>query len=411
MKRPTNPSLRTRTSALAAALALIAAFAAFVGAPAVAGATDITSAGPLTTITTTPDLNCSVSHVGDTDPEFYGTTACGTFVTDGTSIWGPATVPAGGNVTGAANYHAWTPVSQNGPTGAGTAANPYTVVTIVKGGSFTVTQTDTYVVGQETVRTDVQVSSSSAVNATVYRAGDCYLQDSDSGLGRLDGGIAPTCVADPTSAQPNRIEQWFPITGGSHYIVDVYSTVWAAIASMAPFPNTVKASDNGDIYDNGGGLSWSQPIAAGASTTISSIMTFSPIGVSPLVVTKTASPSTVAPGGQVTYTITIANTNVTPQTITQISDMLPAGFGYVTGSTHGATTQDPSLACLPLIWNGPFTVPAGSSQTAGLLTLTFVAQAPSTPGTYTNSATASSNGATVIAAMNTAPVTVTGPTT
>lgn len=36
----------------------------------------ITSPGPLSSITISPDLNCAVNHVADTVGEFYGDTAC-----------------------------------------------------------------------------------------------------------------------------------------------------------------------------------------------------------------------------------------------------------------------------------------------------------------------------------------------
>ncbi len=58
---------------------------------AVAAANDgiIVSAGPLARIQTTSDLNCAVNHVDDTDPEFYGGTACGTLVAAGGTLFGP----------------------------------------------------------------------------------------------------------------------------------------------------------------------------------------------------------------------------------------------------------------------------------------------------------------------------------
>lgn len=408
--RPSGRSGHRSRRVLAPVVVLLAAVTMFVGNPVDAGAAQITSAGPLTVIDTTPDLNCAVNHVDDSHGEFYGDTGCGTFVTDGTNLYGPASVPAGSGATGVTGYHAWTPVSQNGPTGAGTAADPYKLVTVVKGGPFTVTQTDSYIAGQESFRTDVKVESSGNVTATVYRAADCYLQGSDSGLGRLDGGIAPTCVAGPDSDDPDRIEQWYPLTSGSNYIVDTFGAVWSAVGSMQPLPDTVlpNAGSEGSTYDNAAGLSWTAALSAGAARTFSSIITFSPTGLTPLVVSKTANVDTVEAGGQVTYTITIANPGGIAQTITEITDMLPDGFGYVMGSTTGVTTDDPFLDCLPLIWSGEFTVPAGTEDEPGTVTLTFVTQAPTTPGTYTNTATASgADGVNVIDATDTAPVTVT----
>ena len=390
---------RLRRGSLGVLVTLIVLFASVMSATAA----DITSAGPLTTVTTTTDLNCAVNHTGDAAGEFFDSTACGTFVTDGTTLYGPASVPAG-----VSPGVAWTPVSQTGPTGTGTLGDPYTVVTTVTGGPFTVVQTDTYVIGQESVRTDVKVTSSSAVHAIVYRAGDCYLQGSDSGLGELNDGKAPTCRARADATDPNRIEQWYPLTSGSNYMVDYYNNVWSAVGAMTPFPDTVLANDAGSPYDNGGGLSWSSALAAGGSATFSSLMVFSPVGIQPLTVTETVTPGTVAAGGDVTYSIKVSNPSLTAVPLSSISDTLPSGFTYVNGTTTGVTTTNPTVSGSSLTWSGPFSVPAQTGTTPGTVTLSFTAAAGSTAGTFTSSATAlGSAGATIIGADNVAPVVVT----
>src|SRR5260370_1077775 len=82
-------------------------------------------------------------------------------------------------------------------------------------------------------RTDVALSNSGGAgqNVIVYRAADCYLQNSDSGYGRVDAAthaVACTTGTTPTS----RIEQWFPLTPGSHYYQAGYYEVWARIGSQ-----------------------------------------------------------------------------------------------------------------------------------------------------------------------------------
>ena len=125
---------------------------------AVQGSTKILSAGPLTKIGVNSELNCSVNHTGDSAGEFYGDTACATFLAvgpvGGSVLYGPSSVPAG--ISG---EQVWTAISQTPVTGAGTAANPFTIVSVVDAGAtgLRVTQTDTYVVGQEAYRTDVRV--------------------------------------------------------------------------------------------------------------------------------------------------------------------------------------------------------------------------------------------------------------
>src|SRR4051812_13274617 len=95
----------------------------------VAAAADITSAGPLTHVTITPDLNCQVAHVEDASPEFFGGAdigSCGTFVFVNGSLFAPASVPL---ATLPILTTAWTPVGQSGITGTGSSSDPFRIVT------------------------------------------------------------------------------------------------------------------------------------------------------------------------------------------------------------------------------------------------------------------------------------------
>ncbi|WP_433060120.1 zinc-dependent metalloprotease family protein [Dactylosporangium sp. CS-033363] len=255
---------------------LASAGALLAGAAPAAAAADggvITSNGPLTSIQTTADLNCAVNYAGDSLPEFFGTTACGTLIAAGGVLYGPANIPAGGS---AAPRTAWTPQSQDS-SGSGTALDPYRVVTVVTGGPLRVTQTDLYVVGQENYSTRVQVLNLTAnpVEIVVYRAGDCYLQNSDFGFGASDraaGSVACTAGSAPGS----RVEQWAPLTAGSHFYESFYGTVWSRIGSQQDFPDT---SEDATRQDNGAGLSWRTTLAGGAEASFSHLTAFSPTGV------------------------------------------------------------------------------------------------------------------------------------
>lgn len=380
---------------LAGALGLVALMAS------PASAATITSAGPLTNITVTPDLNCAVNHVDDAAPEFYGSTACATLVAVGGTLYGPANIPAGG---GAAPRTTYTLVSQSAVTGAGTVASPFQIVTVVDLGTsgIRLTQTDRYVVGQESYRTDVQLTNSGAspLSAIVYRAGDCYLQNSDNGYGLVGsptGAIACTTMPPPNTG--GRIEQWLPITAGSHYMEAGYSTVWARIGAQLDFPDTCTCAS---FIDNGAGLSWRVTVPVGGSTTVSSIITFSPTGAAPLSVTKTADASAPLAGAADGYTITITNPNVQSVTVNSITDTLPAGFTYTPGSTSILTTADPTVSAQTLTWAGPFIVPG-----QGSVSLHFGVTVASTPGTYYNNATADAGVISVAPTGDTAPITIT----
>ena len=387
---------------------LLVAAGSLVAVPAAqAAATDITSAGPLTKISISDELNCAVNRIDDVDGEFFGDTACATEIAVGGTLYGPSFIPAGNSPVG------FTPISQSPVTGAGTVGDPYKIVTVVDAGTsgLRLTQTDTYVTGQESYRTDVTVANNgtSAASPIVYRGGDCYLQNDDRGFGSVGnpaGAVACVAAADPNdpSAGPgSRIEQWVPLTAGSHYYQADYGSVWAAMDAQTDFPDTCECST---FQDNGAGLSWGLAIPAGQSRTVAHLTNFSPLGNTPLVTTKTADSPTVAAGAQDGYTITVSNPNATIAALASVTDVLPAGFSYVANSTTGATTANPAVSSQTLTWSGPLNVPAASGQTPGSLSLHFNVTASSTPGVYYNNATADGGSFSVLPTGDTAPITV-----
>ena len=242
-------------------------------------------ANPLSNVSVGNDLSCQVKHTGDTSLEFYPPSVtpgdCGTFIAAGGAVFGPNFAQHDGTATSSVtggSYAAFTPVSQTGKTGAGTSANPFKVVTRATAGSLGVSQTDSYVSGQESFRTDITITNNgnAPVTITVYRAGDCYLQNSDSGFGFVGGNGAVGCSENANNSPAGRIEEWVPITGGNNFLEDGYSQVWAAIAKQGPFPNQcVHCTDK---IDNGAGISWTVTINPGQSVTLSHFTTFSPTG-------------------------------------------------------------------------------------------------------------------------------------
>lgn len=248
-----------------------------LAAPVVAldGLTEITSAGPLTRIVVTDELNCQVAHRDDDLFELFpGSSevgACGTFLAVDATLYGPSSVPSGVFPT-----IPWTPVSQSAVTGSGTGADPFRLLTVVDATptGLRVEQADSYAPGSEAYTTEIRITNTGSAprSATLYRAADCYLQESDVGFGRVDGG-APACVTE--LGEGARIEQWLPITPGSSYMEGTYSEVWAVIGAQQPFPNTCACAEE---LDNGAGLSWPVALAPGESALIAHQTYFSPLG-------------------------------------------------------------------------------------------------------------------------------------
>ena len=278
----------TRGQRCAAVAAAVSAALALGAGPAAAAVPfkEIGSAGPLTSVAIGNELSCQVAHTGDSVLELFPSSVkpgdCGTFVAVGDTLFAPDFANHDRSATGlAGSTTPFSPVSQSDVSGQGTAASPLQVTTVagVGGTGLTVTEKDSYVTGQESYRTDVTIRNTGggAVSGILYRAGDCFLQESDTGFGFVDdANKAVGCSINANNSPPARIEQWFPITGGNQFMEAGFSEVWRAIAARQPLPNT---SRSGESIDNGAGISWSFSVAPGAAATFSHYTTFSPRGV------------------------------------------------------------------------------------------------------------------------------------
>jgi len=101
-------------------------------------------------------------------------------------------------------------------------------------------------------------------------------------------------------------------------------------------------------------------------------------------ISKTVDVSPIDPGDTVQYTIKIVNDGNLAANITSAVDDLPSGFSYLTGSSSGLTTSNPSINGSQLTWSGTWSLSGPDS-----VNLVFSAISSTTPGTYTNSASVS----------------------
>jgi uncharacterized repeat protein (TIGR01451 family) len=100
-------------------------------------------------------------------------------------------------------------------------------------------------------------------------------------------------------------------------------------------------------------------------------------------VTKEASAAQVNQGEDVIYTVTFVNGGSKDGVLDKISDVLPAGFTFKSMETGSDVLVAPIGTTGTIVWNGPFTVGPGES-----LILIYRVQVSDVPGTYVNSATA-----------------------
>jgi hypothetical protein len=262
--------------------------------------------GPLTQVSIGNDLSCQVQHTGDTSLELFPSSQtpgdCGTFLATGGALYTPDFANHGATATssGLGTHTPFAAVSQTPVSGAGTNASPFRVTTVANVGStgLQISEVDTYVAGQESYRTDVTVKNTGGAAQAVilYRAGDCFLQNTDRGFGFTEPSTkAVGCAANANNSPPNRIEEWVPITGGNNFLEDSFGNVWSAIATMTAFPDQcVKCTES---TDNGAGISWSFSVAAGGQETRAHYTTFSPTGQAGPPPTTAEPPSVTGPRG------------------------------------------------------------------------------------------------------------------
>ncbi|MDX6199719.1 MAG: large repetitive protein [Actinomycetota bacterium] len=138
-----------------------------------------------------------------------------------------------------------------------------------------------------------------------------------------------------------------------------------------------------------------------SSNSVSSAVVSGPL----LSLTKVASPTFVAAGGPVSYTLTLANNGNVTASLTSLVDTLPSGFSFVAGSTGGTLgAAAPTTAGADVTWTGPWSLAAGATRT-----LVFSAASSASGGTYTNTATLTASNAASASTGPTAAVTVNSP--
>ena len=333
-------------AALGSAALVLNPLAAFAAGPAIEDAD-----GPLVRIAISDTLNCSINYKGDRYNEFYNDRSaqdpadCGTFLAVGSELFGPAQLNS--RAAASMGTTAWTPVSQT-KSGTGTQADPWVLTTVVRGGGFEITQTDTYSTGNDFYATTSSVKniSDAAQDFTLYHAADCYLQDNDYGFGEYDESTGTIiCRAeDPENGQHTdrgRVEQFVPTTAGSNYYYSSYNEVWDKLKDRAPLPNKLERADSN--RDNGMALSWTRTLEPNATVDYSLVTSFSPKGQ---VALSSATCAVAQPGADSTATrtigVTITNPNRDVKSVQTVIATLSDDATYVPQSASGV--PEPTVA-------------------------------------------------------------------
>ena len=333
-------------AALGSATLVLNSLAAFAAGPTIED-----TEGPLVRIAISDTLNCSINYKGDRHNEFYnGRSAedpadCGTFLAVGSELFGPGVLNS--RTAKSMGTIAWTPVSQT-KSGMGTQADPWVLTTVVRGGGFEITQTDTYSTGNDFYATTTSVKnvSGAAQDFTLYHAADCFLQDDDYGFGEYDANTGTViCRAkDPESGahtDRGRVEQFVPTTAGSNYYYGGFYEVWDKVKNRTPLPNKLERADSN--RDNGMALSWTRTLEPNATVDYSLVTSFSPKGQ---VALSSATCAVAQPGADSTATrtigVTITNPNRDVKSVQTVIATLSDDATYVPQSVSGA--PEPTVA-------------------------------------------------------------------
>ncbi len=95
---------------------------------------------------------------------------------------------------------------------------------------------------------------------------------------------------------------------------------------------------------------------------------------------KSVSPQSINVGNPASFTIKIKNNSGRTVTGIQVIDDLPPGFSYISGSTSGSTSDNPSISGQTLTWSN---ISLNDQQE---WTVTFRVNTPNSTGNHTNSA-------------------------
>ncbi|NEN04534.1 DUF11 domain-containing protein [Diaminobutyricibacter tongyongensis] len=234
--------------------------------------------------------------------------------------------------------------------GTGTAADPFWIQTTRTGTDVEVTKRDSYVIGDDFVKTDLSFKNISATstNVALNSYADCMLSGSDVGVAEVVGGRA-SCKGTATgpyisfvSAEPDAT-----FAAGSYYDVLNASLAYASL------PNgCVPLTACTDPVDNGMAVSFRVSAAPGETVTKTYYSTYSAnLSLAKIVPALSVSRSNLSVGDDVVFSLSLTNEGPSDGTNSRAIFRLPQGFAFTSASgdgTYDSATGTWSVGDLPL---------------------------------------------------------------
>jgi hypothetical protein len=227
----------------------------------------------------------------------FGAADSGFFIAIGNDVYGP-NLPGTNSSSASVATLTMSPAGHDGPTGSGSQADPFRIVTSHNlsgsGAQLALVQAVSYINGNNYFQLDWSLSNNGGSQTCLkaYHAADIYFADSDYGIGYYNAGTGSV-------GGFNERRDWFmvftPVARADRYEEARYGLIWERIAGAADLANTV---DN-TYLDNGIALQWNLCLQPGENRTISDLWSFgeSEAAVIPTVVAPPAGNVTPQPGG------------------------------------------------------------------------------------------------------------------
>lgn len=237
------------------------------------------------------NASIQVYYTGYVEGQVFGDADSGIFLWVGDRLFGSNL--EGSHHESAANYTLdLTTVSHTGPSGQGTAADPWVIITVLDVGDtgLRVTQKVSYVQGQEHfgLTWDIENRSGEALSLDFFHAADIFFAGDDYGYGYYD---PVTGAVGGYNADHSSYMTFVPLTPATHHQEADFAVIWENIGYCAgdacylgPGLNDTISSE---YVDNGIGLQWHLDLAAGQSAHLGDHWT---LGAAPITPEPTPTP-------------------------------------------------------------------------------------------------------------------------
>ncbi|MCW5212430.1 DUF11 domain-containing protein, partial [Desulfobulbus sp. TB] len=278
-------------------------------------------------------------------------------------------------------------VQKSGPTSL--AYPSATLTAAANGTTLFVSSTATFEVGQyikvgsTTVRILSVSSKSLTVDASITASsGANVIGSATYSLIYQNTGNADASNVVVTDTLPAELEYFSSSNAGA---ASGQNVTWNIGALTAGASGTVQVT----VFPTStGNVNNTAKIDSDETAEISSLLN---INIGGLSVTKSTSTPVLSGGDVASYTITVSNSTAAAIAGVDVTDQLPPGFTYTTGSTGGTAGAGEPTGSTILVWT--VTVPANDS-----VTITFEADiaADASPGTYDNEVDLTKDGVGII---------------